>query len=132
MPAVPKFWRRIPERYNLIGTKCTKCDTVFFPPRNICPDCRRPDRIESYELSGKGEIVSYTEIREPQEGFEDESPYTVIIVKLEEGPRIAGQITNSCDEEVEIGKEVEAVFRNLGEDGEEGIIYYGYKFRIVK
>lgn len=131
MPAVPRFWRRIPDRYNLIGTKCNNCDSVFFPPRSVCPECRRIGKLESYELNGKGKIISYTVIRVPQEGFEDETPYILAIVELEEGPRITGQITDVDLGEVNIGDKVEATFRHVGEEGKRGIIYYGYKFRLV-
>lgn len=131
MPAVPRFWRRIPNRYNLIGTKCNSCDSVFFPPRGVCPKCRRIGKLESYQLSGKGKIVSYTHVRVPPEGFEDETPYPLAIIELEEGPRITGQITDSELDEVEIGNKVEATFRHVGEEGDEGIIYYGYKFRLI-
>lgn len=132
LPAVPKFWRRIPNRYNLIGTKCENCDSVFFPPRSICPNCRRVGSLESYQFDGKGKIVSYTQIRDPPEGFEDETPYILAIVEFEEGARITGQIADAEIEEVEIGKEVKAVFRHVGEEGEKGIIYYGYKFRLTE
>lgn len=131
MSAVPRFWRRIPNRYNLIGTKCNSCDSIFFPPRSVCPECRRIGKLEDYELSGKGEVVTYTHIRVPQEGFEEETPYTLVITELEEGPRIMGQITDAEPEEVEIGDKVEVAFRHVGEEGEKGIIYYGYKFRLI-
>ncbi len=132
MPTVPRFWRRIPNRYNLTGTKCNSCDTVFFPPRSVCPKCRRLGELESYELDGKGEIVSMTQVSVPQEGFENEVPYTLGIIELEEGPRVAGQITDANFEDIEIGDEVEAVFRHVGEDGDKGIIYYGYKFKLLE
>lgn len=131
MPTVPRFWRRIPNRYNLIGTKCNSCDSIFFPPRSVCPKCRRVGDLEPHELEGKGEIVSFTHVRVPQEGFEDESPYTLGIIELEEGPRVVGQIRTSKDHEIEIGEKVEATFRHIGEDGERGIIHYGYKFRPI-
>lgn len=129
MPAAPRFWRKIPNRYNLIGVKCNNCNSVFFPPRSVCPKCRRIGKLESYKLNGKGEIVSYTQVRVPPEGFEDETPYTLAIIELEEGPRITGQIADAELEDIEIGDKVEATFRHVGEEGEEGIIYYGYKFR---
>lgn len=102
---------------------------MFFPPRSVCPKCRRIGKLESYKLNGKGEIVSYTQVRVPPEGFEDETPYTLAIIELEEGPRITGQIADAELEDIEIGDKVEATFRHVGEEGEEGIIYYGYKFR---
>jgi len=131
MPAPPRFWRKIPNRYNLIGTKCLNCGEIFFPPRNICPDCREVGEVENHKLKGRGSIVSYTKVHAPQEGFEDKIPYYICMVELEEGPRVIGQITETCCEDVSIGQEVEVVFRNIGEDGEKGIIHYGYKFRLI-
>lgn len=131
MPAVPRFWRRIPNRYNLLGTKCTNCDSVFFPPRSICPKCRRIGKLESHQLNGEGTIVSFTHVKVPQEGFEDEVPYTLAIAELEEGPRITGQIIEADPDEIEIGSKVETTFRHIGEEGKKGMIHYGYKFRLL-
>ncbi len=131
MPAVPRFWRKIPNRYNLIGTKCNNCDSVFFPPRSVCPKCRRIGKLEPYQLNGRGKIVSYTQTRVPPEGFEDEVPYILAIVEMEEGPRITGQVTGADSDEIEIGDKVEATFRNINEEGESGVIYYGYKFQLM-
>lgn len=128
---VPRFWRQITNRYNLIGTRCDNCDEVFFPPRHVCPICRRIGKLEPYQLEGRGKIVSYSIVHVPPEGFEDESPYTVAIIKLDEGPRVTGQITDCNPEKIEIGDEVEVTFRHVQEDGESGVIYYGYKFRLV-
>lgn len=125
---VPRFWREIPYRYELIGTRCSNCDEAFFPPRGICPNCRGSGDVDSLNLSGRGEIVTYTVVRVPPEGFEKEAPYVVAIVKLEEGPRITSQIVDCDPDEVKIGSRVKSVFRKVDEDGPAGIIHYGYKF----
>ena len=36
------------------------------------------------------------------------------------------------EKDVKIGDPVEVVFRKIQEDGEEGLIHYGFKFRLVK
>lgn len=131
MPAPPRFWRKIPKRYNLVGSKCQDCGRIFFPPRKICPDCREVGSMEDFQLEGNGEIISYTQIHAPQEGYEEETPYIVGIIELDEGPRVTGQITETNSDEIEIGKKVRVTFRNIGEDGEKGIIHYGYKFKLV-
>lgn len=131
MPAVPSSWRKIPNRYNLVGTKCNKCDSVFFPPRSVCPECRSVGKLESFSLDGTGNIVSYTEVRAPPEGFEDETPYIIAIVELDEGPKITGQITGYKPEETKIGRRVKVIFRRVGEEGSRGIIHYGYKFKLI-
>ena len=51
---VARFWRKIPQRYNLIGTKCETCGRHFFPPRTFCPDCRRTGKIVDHKFAGFG------------------------------------------------------------------------------
>jgi len=123
----PRFWRCIPQRYNLLGTHCTSCDEYFFPPRNICPNCRRGAELEEYAFKGTGTIVTFTTIYSATEDFERMTPYNLAIIKLDEGPRVTGQIIHSS-EGVKIGMRVRPVFRILGKEGERGIIYYGTKF----
>ena len=83
--------------------------------------------LEPYKFKGTGEIVSYTLIHTPAEGFEGQAPYTLAIIKLDEGPRLTSQVVGNTDN-IQIGTRVRSVFRKLGEDGERGMIYYGTKF----
>jgi uncharacterized OB-fold protein len=41
---------------------------------------------------------------------------------------VTGQIVDSDPGEVEMGKRVTSVFRRVAQEGESGIIEYGYKF----
>ena len=128
---VARFWREIPQRYNLIGNKCTVCNKVFFPPRESCPKCRRKSigKIVDLNLKGIGEIVSYTIIHVAPEDFEKQVPYPIAIIQLEEGPRVTAQIVDCEIDDVKIGMKVESTFRRIQEDGYIGAIYYGYKFK---
>ena len=51
------------------------------------------------------------------------------LVKLEEGPLVTAQLTDVDNDIVEIGMLVEMVTRKLREDGNRGMLVYGYKFR---
>jgi len=105
---------------------------------------------EKVTFSGKGEIYSYTIVREPPSGFEQFVPYVVALIKLEEGPLITAMLTdldyawepfiNEWGElalrkiyDIGIGDKVEMVTRKLKDDGddERGLIIYGYKFRPI-
>ena len=125
------YWRKIPQRYNLIGTECRTCSSKFFPPRDFCSSCRRLGKIHEFKFSGIGEIYSYSVIHAPPEGFEYQKPYIIGIIKLEEGPMLTAQIVDSKPEDVEIGKKVKSVFRKIVEVGSSGIIQYGYKFKLA-
>lgn len=128
---VARFWREIPQRYNFIGNKCENCEHVYFPPRESCPMCRRKSigKMKEMKLSGKGEVITYSIIHVGPSGFEEQTPYPIAIIKLEEGPQITAQIVDCSLNEIKIGMQVESTFRKIQQDGNTGAIYYGYKFR---
>ena len=124
-------WRRIPERYQMLGNECTTCGKVFFPARLICPKCRRKGTLHEKLLGGKGEIYSYTTVRSPPEGFEHHVPYVLALVKLSEGPIIAALLADVDPNQVSIGMPARAAFRRISEDGNHGVINYAFKFTRV-
>lgn len=85
---------------------------------------------ESMTFSGKGEIYSYTIVQDAPAGFDEQAPYVLALVRLDEGPLVTAQITD-VDGVVAIGDRVEMVTRKLTTDGKKGMIVYGYKFRKV-
>ncbi|MDQ7024781.1 MAG: Zn-ribbon domain-containing OB-fold protein [Anaerolineae bacterium] len=83
---------------------------------------------ESYEFAGTGEVYSYTVVQDPPLGYEDNAPYILALVKLDEGAIITAQLTD-VDDNITIGDRVEMVTRKLTSEGQQGMIIYGYKFR---
>lgn len=129
--ALPLIWRRIPERYRLIGNKCTNCGTEYFPERIVCPKCRRNGKLEAKAMPRSGKIFSFSEVHAALKGFEHETPYTLAIVELENGVRLMTQIVDSPVEKVKIGAAVKVVFRRIFADNDEGAIAYGFKFKVA-
>jgi len=129
--AVPRFWREIPQRYNLMGNQCQECKMTYFPPRVHCPVCRRKsiNNMKDIKLSGKGEVITYSIIHTAPENFEGQAPYPIAIVELDEGPRITAQLVDVDFDKIKIGMRVKSTFRKIQEDGWVGAIYYGYKFK---
>ena len=125
---IAQNWRIKNQRYSLVGEVCDDCGNKIFPPRDVCPHCAQPAQTP-FQFSGRGEVFSHTTVYNPPVGYEEFSPYTVALVKLEEGPLITAQLTDTQPEEVSIGQPVEMVTRKIREDGPEGLIIYGYKFR---
>jgi uncharacterized OB-fold protein len=101
---------------------------AHLPPRDLCPDCGEEAR-ELYHFSGRGEVYSFTTVYQAPAGFEQEAPYPMAMVRLEEGPLVTAQLTDLGDRAVQIGMPVEMVTRKLRADGERGMLVYGYKFR---
>jgi len=126
---ISRHWRLNKQRYSLVGEICPHCDAKLFPPRDICPECGHEAR-HGYTFKGRGEVFSYTTIYDAPAGYEETTPYTVALIKLEEGPMLTAQLTDLGGQPVGIGMPVEMVTRRLRSDGDErGIIVYGYKFR---
>jgi len=128
---IPRHWRLRQQRYGLVGEACPHCEAKIFPPRDICPSCGQEAKT-LYAFSGKGEVYSYTTIYEAPSGYDENAPYTVALVKLNEGPLVTAQLTDLGDQPIQIGMPVEMVTRKLRQDGDErGMLVYGYKFRPV-
>lgn len=126
----PRFWREIEERYTLKGVKCENCGCVLFPTRTLCPQCRHASvgKLKPFQLGGTGVVEGVTTVHAPPAGFELQSPYLLAIIKLDEGPRVTAQIVDAKPDQVDVGTRVRAVFRRINEEGEAGVIQYGYKF----
>ena len=85
--------------------------------------------FDEQAMSGRGEIYSFSTMYNVPVGYEEQKPYTVALVRLEEGPLVTAQLTDIDSADVHIGLRVEMVTRRLREEGAEGQIIYGYKFR---
>jgi uncharacterized OB-fold protein len=96
--------------------------------RDAQPLAADEGEVEVFPLSGKGTVYSFTTITAPPEPFEAFAPYTLALIKLDEGPMVTMQLTD-LDTPPEIGLRVEMVVRKLRTDGDKGIIIYGPKFR---
>ena len=128
---VPRHWRLQQQRYGLVGEVCPHCQEKLFPPRDVCPECSGEAK-QPFTFSGRGEVYSFTTLVDAPAGFEENAPYTVALVKLEEGPTITAQLTDIDVKQVQIGMPVEMVTRRMRAEGDaESILVYGYKFRPV-
>ncbi len=88
------------ERHELVLQKCSDCGKFRFWPTEMCPFCNSFDSVWT-RCSGKGTVHSYT-IQHATMPY----PWVVLLVELEEGPRL---ITHGLmePEEVVIGMPVE-------------------------
>ena len=126
--SISRNWRLRSQRYGLVGEVCGRCGARLFPPRDICPQCGEP-AATPYTFSGRGEVYSFSTLYQAPQGYEEYVPYTVALIKLEEGPLVTAQLTDVDPDQVRIGMPVEMVTRKRREEGKEGLIVYGYKFR---
>jgi len=95
---LPRHWRLNKQRYALEGEICPHCQAKIFPPRDICPECGE-EAHTPLTLSGRGQVYSYTTVYQAPASHEEQAPYTVALVKLDEGPTVTAQLTD-IDERV--------------------------------
>lgn len=126
---IPRHWRLKKQRYSLTGEVCDHCQAKLFPPRDICPECGEEAKT-LFQFSGKGEVYSFTTVYDAPQGYAEQAPYTLAMVKLEEGPLVTAQLTDLGGQKPSIGMPVEMVTRLLrSATDERGMLIYGYKFR---
>jgi len=77
----------------LLGLKCKQCGAITVPPKITCGQCTSTD-IDIIELGGKGKIQTFTTVFVAPEGREDEVPYVIVLVELDEGPWLMGNLTD--------------------------------------
>lgn len=75
----------------LLGLRCAACKKITCHPMPVCQWCGGRT-LERTELSGEGELVTFTVIRVPSEGFEDDVPYIPCLMKTKEGPCVVGRL----------------------------------------
>ena len=127
---VPRMWRTEKTRYGLVGETCRVCGEAIFPPRDVCPHCTEAGQ-DPRTFCGKGEVFSFSTVSEAPAGYAENQPYTMALVKLEEGPLVTAQLTDVDRAQVKIGMPVEMTTRVLQNNGDRGVISYGYKFRPI-
>jgi uncharacterized OB-fold protein len=92
-----KEYRLALRENKLLGLKCKTCGFVTAPPRLACRLCGALDS-DIFELSGKGRIVTFTSVCIPPENRRGQAPYLVVVVELEEGPWIMGNLEGADPE----------------------------------
>jgi uncharacterized OB-fold protein len=100
--------------------RCNACGEWCHVPREICPSCTARDW--SWEpVRGTGRVFTWTVVhRAMHPDFVDDVPYAVVVVELEEGPRITSRLVDCPPEEIVMEMPVEVVFeRNTGSNAEE-------------
>lgn len=108
------FWAGCNDE-KLLLQRCTACSHVFYYARRLCPQCGATD-LAWEPATGRGTIYSFSEIHVPFQGPEwaGQVPYTVVLVDLEEGPRMLSRwLAPGADSPPKVGDTVRAVFPSV-------------------
>lgn len=85
------------DRGELIVQKCQSCDKPIMYPKYVCPHCHSTE-LGWTPASGTGHLHSFTiqRVGAPS-GFEDDLPYAVGVVKLDEGVQLLARLRPDAD-----------------------------------
>ena len=91
-PETQEYWDGL-KRHELRIQQCNDCQQYYFYPRPFCPNCASKN-VEWRTVSGRGRLETYVINHRPAPGFEDEAPYIIAIVSLDEGPHLMTNLVN--------------------------------------
>lgn len=88
-----KDYSKALKKDKLLGLKCNDCGTFTCPPMMVCQNCTSTNQ-EIVELTGDGKVVTFTTSYINSEGRENEMPISIVMVELDEGPWIMGNLVD--------------------------------------
>jgi len=100
------------EEGKVMGTRCQDCGQVFFPPRADCYKCLS-SKVEWFEVSGSGKLLTFSKLVYAPVGFEEDLPYFIAVVDYGDYKifgRVAKDVTG---EDLTIGMEMKTVVNRL-------------------
>lgn len=96
--------------------RCVACRTWVHIPREMCAHCGSFD-LEWEECSGQAELFTWTEtVLAPLSTLQDDVPFVVALVQLEEGPRVVSRVVNVDASELAAGLKLRVRFDEIGPD----------------
>ncbi len=108
------FFRALRDEKRIYGRMCSKCGSVYIPPRPVCGPCFSPT-IEWVEVGPQGSLecftVVYFSFLDPMTGRKRPVPYGYGLIKLDGATsRLQHFLSESDPKKLRVGMRMEAVF----------------------
>lgn len=125
-PQVPVLegWFTLEDKPHLLGSRCVKCGTYYFPRQQVF--CKNPacdsEQFDEVKLSRTGKVWSFTNAcyqpPEPYVSADPFVPFTIAAVELEQEKMIVlGQVVEGVNvSDLKAGMEMELVLAPLSEN----------------
>ena len=109
------FWQGLAEEKLLIQ-RCTACNGWQWGPEWICHRCHSFD-LAFEETAPRGVIYSHERIWHPvHPALAEQGPYIVVLVELEIGVRMVGNLLGDQHQALRIGSAGEGVFEHHNDE----------------
>ena len=115
-PDTKPFWDGCKE-HRLVLPRCQDCNQFHYYPRAHCPHCWSRD-LTWEQVSGRGKLYSYVINYRPAPGFQDDAPYSIAVVELDEGPRMMTNIVGvpQTPEDLVLDMALEVSFEDVNDE----------------
>jgi uncharacterized OB-fold protein len=101
------------KKHELRFQRCSKCGTWRHVPRDMCAECGSFD-CEWVKSSGKGKVFTWATTDQAMlPSFADAAPYSIVVVELEEGVRIATWVVDVPADQLRLDLPVEVAFEDV-------------------
>jgi uncharacterized OB-fold protein len=104
-----KFFRAIKDEGVILGTHCKKCERTYVPARLFCERCLS-QLDEWIDVGTVGNIHTFTLLYQNYDGSKREIPELIAFISIRDGG-VIHRLGGVAAEDVEIGMEVQAVFK---------------------
>lgn len=109
------FWKGLSQG-QLLLQHCLDCGHVQYYQQGMCRQCAS-ERLEHRPASGRGKVHSYSVVhRAPGPAFKNDTPYAVLLVELEEGPRMISSLVGADPEQASFDMPVQLVCEKITDE----------------
>ena len=111
-PESVPYWEAA-KQHRLELPQCEACGEHWFPPSRSCPHCLSPN-VKWHQVSGRGKVYSFVIFdRVYHPAFENDVPYAVALIELEEGPRLLSNVVGAAWSDLRCDMPVKVVFEDM-------------------
>ncbi len=93
---------------------CDDCGAATFFPSLACQRCHGT-ALTWKPASGRGEVLTYTVVERAMGAFAADAPFTLAIVRLEEGPQLMSRLIDADRSSLRVGMRVSVAFEPRGD-----------------
>jgi uncharacterized OB-fold protein len=109
------YWEGL-KRREMRMQRCNRCGLIWYPPSPLCPGCWSRE-FSWTQLSGRGRVNSWVVFHQAYfRSYQRDTPYNVVEVELDEGPRIMANLLGVSNSDIRPGMPVEIVFDDVTEE----------------
>ncbi len=98
------------EKGKIEATQCKVCKKAYFPPQMDCNNCLSTDQMDWKEITNEWTLLTYTKAYFAPTGFEEDTPYILVIAESNEGLKIFTRLSKDVTEDkIAIGMKLKLV-----------------------